>query len=194
MSEQDRRRWDDRYRAADPAPPGPPSAFVEVLDRLPVAGRALDLACGGGSTSVWLARRGLVVLGVDVSPLAIDRLGWLARINGADDCRGVTWDLDDGLPPDADGPFDVVLCHLFSDPRLDGDVVERLAPGGMLAIAVLSEVGARPGRFRAAPGELGARFGRLPVEVVWEREGAGVAALLARAADDPGTGGCATSE
>jgi protein-L-isoaspartate O-methyltransferase len=96
-------------------------------------------------------------------------------------CRIEVADLDHGLP--AGPPVDVVLCHLFDAPALDGALVERLAPGGLLAVAVLSEVGAAPGRFRVAPGELLARIGgdeRLTV--LDHTESAGVARLLARRA------------
>jgi hypothetical protein len=50
-------------------------------------------------------------------------------------------------------------------------MVERLAPGGLLAMAVLSEVGAGPGRFRAGPGELRNAFDRLRIEAHGEADG-----------------------
>lgn len=144
----------------------------------PSVGRALELACGPGRAAVWLARRGLEVWGVDVSAVAVERARTLAVEHGvADRCRFDVVDLDDGLPPGP--PVDLVLCHRFRDARLDHAVVERLAPGGLLAMAVLSEVGAGPGSFRAAPGELRRAFGHL--DTVAEGEGAGEAWLLARA-------------
>ena len=86
-------------------------------------------------------------------------------------------DLDDGLP---DGPpVDVVLCHKFRNRRLDRAIIERLAPGGLLALATLSEVGAAPGPFRATPGELAAAFAGL--DLIAAGEGQGHAWLLARA-------------
>jgi hypothetical protein len=94
-----------------------------------------------------------------------------------DRCRFEVVDLDDGLP--AGPPVDVVLCHKFRDRRLDDAIIGRLAPGGLLAIAVLSEVGAAPGPFRAAPGELPAAFARL--DRIADGEGQGYAWLLARA-------------
>jgi hypothetical protein len=57
-------------------------------------------------------------------------------------------------------------------------MIERLAPGGLLAVAVLSEVGVGPGEFRARPGELRDAFGTL--EIVDEGEGEGMARILAR--------------
>ncbi|OBG23593.1 cyclopropane-fatty-acyl-phospholipid synthase family protein [Mycobacterium sp. 852002-51057_SCH5723018] len=181
MAEGDRRRWDERH-SAQRAPPltaiGPPDALAGHADLFPTAGRALDVACGPGLGAVWLARRGLDVRGLDISPVAIGQARDLARRAGVDDrCRFDIIDLDDGLPPGP--PVDVIVCHKFRDRRLDRAIIERLAPGGLLAIAALSEVGAVPGPFRAAPGELPAAFGQL--DLVAAGEGDGCAWLLARA-------------
>ena len=73
--------------------------------------------------------------------------------------------------------MNLVLCHRFRDPRLDAQIIDRLAPGGLLAICVLSEVGATPGRFRAAPGELRTAFAAL--DVLAAGQGDGQAWLLA---------------
>ncbi|OBG86151.1 SAM-dependent methyltransferase [Mycobacterium sp. E802] len=179
MSQQDRLDWDTTYRGHDSAVDAPrlPAVFDAHGDVFPVKGTALDIACGTGSASVWLARRGLNVRGVDVSPLALGHAGALAaRYGVSEKCRFDVVDLDDGLP---DGPpVDVIVCHRFRDPRLYRPMSERLTTGGVLAVCVLSEVGAAPGRFRAAPGELRDAFGRL--EVIAADEGGGQAWLLAR--------------
>ena len=136
------------------------------------------MACGQGLGTVWLARRGLYVWGLDVSPVAIAQARDLAeRIGVGDHCRFDVVDLDESLP--AGPPVDVILCHKFRDRRLDQAIIGRLAPGGLLAIAVLSEVGAAPGPFRAVAGELPAAFGEL--DLVAAGEGDGHAWLLARA-------------
>jgi SAM-dependent methyltransferase len=187
VSEQDRIRWDDRYRsrpASDPAAAELPDVFTPYEDRFPATGHALDLACGAGPASVWLARRGMDVLGVDVSPIAIAQARALAAANCVSNrCRFEVFDLDDGLP--AGPPADVILCHLYRDPRLDRPIIERLAPGGLLAITVLSEVGVGPGRFRAAPGELTTAFAELEPIAVGEADGR--AWLLARKAPETQT-------
>ncbi len=180
MAEGDRRRWDERY-AAQGAPPvsavQPPDLLARHAKEFPAAGRALDLACGQGFGAVGLARRGLDVRGFDVSPVAIDQAREVARLAGVGNhCRFEVFDLDDGLPPGP--PVDVILCHKFRDRRLDGAIIDRLAPGGLLAITALSEVGAAPGPFRAAPGELPAAFAQLAH--LDAGEGDGQAWLLAR--------------
>ena len=178
---EDRRRWDERYASQGPVPVAavePPSAFAAYAEIFPTTGQALDLACGRGLGTVWLARRGMEVLGLDISRVAISQARDLARRSGVDDrCRFDVVDLDAGMP--AGSPVDVILCHKFRDRRLDRAIVERLAPGGLLAIAALSEVDATPGPFRAAPGELRAAFAEL--DLVAAGEGQGHAWLLARA-------------
>jgi 2-polyprenyl-3-methyl-5-hydroxy-6-metoxy-1,4-benzoquinol methylase len=181
VTREDQRRWDERYTSRGPVSggtPGPPGVFADYADAFPTTGRALDIACGPGLATVWLAQRGLEAVGLDVSSVAIGQARELARLSGVTDrCRFDVVDLDDGLP---DGPpVDVIVCHRFRDHRLDRAFIERLAPGGLLATAALSEVGAQPGPFRAAPGELAVAFAELAV--VAAGEGQGQAWLLARA-------------
>jgi SAM-dependent methyltransferase len=181
VTAQDRRRWDERYTDKGPAPldaVGPPRAFIAAADVFPTVGAALDIACGQGWAAVWLARRGLQTLGWDISPVAIAQARELARDVGVEDhCRFDVVDLDGGLP---DGPpADVIVCHRFRDRRLDQPIIDRLAPGGLLATVALSEVDATPGPYRARAGELRAAFAGL--EVIAAGEGQGQAWLLARA-------------
>lgn len=178
VSENDRRHWDARYREIGmaPADSGPPPVFATLEHLFPTSGNALDLACGRGRGAVWLAGLGLSYFGVDVSPVAIDLATSLASANGIEErCRFAVHDLDVGLPA---GPeVDLLFCYLFRDPALDLPIVERLAPGGVLAIAVLSEVQAGPGPFRAVPGELTDAFSS-KVEVLNAGEGDGMAWLI----------------
>lgn len=180
MAAGDRSRWDVRYTSLGTPPDaaiGPPACYSTVAAEFPRTGTALDIACGQGGFAVWLAGRGMDVWGVDVSPVAVEHAATLARRHGvAQHCRFDVADLDDGLPPGP--PVDVLVCHLFRDRRLDDALVERLVPGGLLAIAALSEVGAPPGRFRAQRGELLEAFGHLEVIAADERDG--TAWLLAR--------------
>ena len=185
MSEKDRVRWDAAYADRDPdAGPALPQVFAGHAGLFPMSGSALDVACGTGRAALWLARRGLHVWGLDVSAVAITQARESAIRHGvAERCRFDVADLDEGLP---DGlPVDVVLCHRFRDPGLYPALAARLRPGGLLAICVLSEVGASPGRFHAVPGELRTQFTGL--RVIAEQEGDGEAWVMARA---PATGRC----
>lgn len=180
MTREDRDRWDERYANLKPASVAAvesPAVLSAHAEEFPTTGQALDLACGRGLGAVWLARRGMDVWGLDISPLAVSQARDLARRSGVSDrCRFDVVDLDEGLPNGA--RVDVILCHKFRDRRLDRAIIERLAPGGLLAIAALSEVDAAPGPFRAGPGELPAAFAEL--DLVAAGEGQGYAWLLAR--------------
>lgn len=173
-------RWDQRYLTRGPAGAGSvgvAAVFAPYAREFPESGSALDVACGQGGTAVWLARRGLSVWGLDISGVAIDQAGDLAaRCGVADRCRFSVADLDSGLP--AGGPAEVIVCQRFRAPHLYPVLAQRLAPGGLLAIEVLSEVDAEPGPYRAPAGELRAAFGDLGV--IAEGERAGIAWLLAR--------------
>lgn len=70
--------WDDMYR--DLTAPvafsgGKPSAEVaEAANRLPAGARALDLGCGDGRNSLFLASQGCRVTAVDISPIGIAKV------------------------------------------------------------------------------------------------------------------------
>lgn len=155
----------------------PPPVFADHQDLFPTHGSALELACGRGRAAVWLATRGMEVLAVDVSPVAIDLAQQFAsQLDVSWRLRFEVCDLDEGLPPGP--PVDLVLCHLFRDASLDQSIVDRMAKGGLVAMATLSEVGAGPGPFRTRPGELTDAFAQL--ETIDAFEGNGTAWLIAR--------------
>lgn len=173
--------WNERYLTAGVDQPVPPDALSDRLDGVdrselvPSHGAALEVACGRGGVAVWLAMRGLAVDAVDAAPAGLRLGAQLADRHGVD----VRWheaDLDAGLP--VPGRFDVVVCQRFRDPALYPPLVRATAPGGLLVVSVLSEVGGGPGRFCAAAGELRRAFGAL--EVLLDAEGHGEAALVAR--------------
>lgn len=158
-------------------PPPAPPVFAHVSGLFPREGEALDIACGRGEAAVWLASRGMSYHGVDISPVAIEMASRLVAAYGlVGRCELHTWDLDDGLPPG--DPVDLLFCHMFRDENLYGAMVDRVRPGGLLAVATLSEVAGQQGGFRARPGELRAAFGHL--EILDEGESGGVARILVR--------------
>ncbi|MCE0767497.1 methyltransferase domain-containing protein [Pseudonocardia kujensis] len=187
MSATDRERWDARHAAVGTGTPMPPDGLRGRLDLLPggpgpadrnglpAGGRALDVACGRGAVAVWLAGRGFAVDAVDVSGAGLASARALAAAEGAR-VRFLEADLDAGLP--VTGPYDVVVCQRYRNPALYPALAGALAPGGLLVLTVLSEVGDEGGRFRAAPGELAVAFPQLAT--VDHREGDGEATFLAR--------------
>jgi len=98
--------WNDRYRDGNlPWDTGRPSLELERVlrqNRIETC-RALELGCGTGTNSVWLAQQGFEVTGVDVALLAVERANQRARAAGVQ-VRFLAADVLD--LPDLGGPFE----------------------------------------------------------------------------------------
>jgi SAM-dependent methyltransferase len=127
-----REDWDARYAQEGLLWSATPNRFLvaEVSDLQ--AGRGLDLACGEGQNSIWLAGRGWRMLGVDYSSVAVDKARRRAEREGV----AAEFVCDDLLTyePEANA-FDLVVAlylHVLAEERRL--VLERaagaLAPGG----------------------------------------------------------------
>lgn len=149
------RAWDERHRTALPAEPAAPIGWEDAGLSTTRSGRVLDVACGTGSVSLWLAGQGLDVVALDASPVAVEAVVARAAEHAVRDRLDArVHDLELGLPP-ALGEFEVVICQRYRDPELVPSLLRHLAHGGVAVLSVLSEVGAsRPGRHHAPPGEL----------------------------------------
>lgn len=90
--------WDDRYRERGAMWGSEPNRFLveAVADLTPTT--ALDLGCGQGRNSIWLAERGFTVTGLDLSPVAVEQAAAAAVEAGVDvEFAAVdltTWDPD----------------------------------------------------------------------------------------------------
>ena len=60
----------------------PPRLLAEAIEGRPNRGRALDIGCGAGTYSVYLAKRGFEVTGIDAIPKALELGSALARESG----------------------------------------------------------------------------------------------------------------
>lgn len=178
MATSDQTHWDNKYRQTQSATaaPGLPARFEPFSEIFAAAGTALEIACGTGAVSVWLAQQGVQVTAVDISPVAVAAAQGLAEHHGVvERCHVQIADLDNGLPDVK--PVGLIVCNMFRDAALDQAMLARLRPSGILAIAALSEVGAQPGRFRVSAGELTSAFADL--DVLAAEEADGVAWLVA---------------
>ncbi|WP_407565341.1 SAM-dependent methyltransferase [Streptomyces sp. 184] len=131
--------WDGVYAARGPAAaaPRPNVRLVETVADLP-PGDALDLGCGSGGDALWLARRGWRVTAVDISAVAADRVGDLARSLGLGErVSAARHDLGETFP---EGRYDLIAAHYLHTPYgLDRSAVlrtaaGRLRPGGRLLV------------------------------------------------------------
>jgi 2-polyprenyl-3-methyl-5-hydroxy-6-metoxy-1,4-benzoquinol methylase len=64
--------WDQRYSVEQVWSGNANDTLIaEVIELEP--GRALDVGCGEGADSVWLAQRGWQVTALDISPIAVEQ-------------------------------------------------------------------------------------------------------------------------
>lgn len=174
MSERDAGRWNSRYASGAYGERTHPSALLETWVGDAPAGRALDVACGGGRNALYLAQRGFDVTGIDISHEALR----LAKHRAAATGLTIDWlehDLDQPLPHSE--PCALIVLVRYADTALVASLVKALQPGGLLLVeahlggkAFTSDVGG-PGseRFRLAPGELAAACAGL--ETLYANEG-----------------------
>ena len=131
--------WNDSYASGQlPWDTGEPEpVLVEFITAGAVKpSLALEIGAGTGTNSIWMAERGFDVVGVDVSPLAVERAE--AKMAGrALRCRFAA--LDILAAPPSGGPFQFVFdrgCfHVFDEAeerqRFAEHVAAVLAPGGL---------------------------------------------------------------
>ncbi len=146
MTDQQFERLTDMYRNGrvpwdDPEPPPEVQSLAATLS----PGRALDLGCGPGRASIYLARLGWQVDGVDFVPEAIE-LAWQRAAEAG--VSGVTFHLGPVTAmPQLNGPYDLALdvgcAHNFLEPELrayQAELRRLVRPGGLyLLFAHLGE-------------------------------------------------------
>lgn len=133
---------------------GPPSEWLLRWAHLLAPGRALDLACGHGRHSRWLAGLGASVTAVDRDATALASLADLApRV------RVVQADIEAGPWPLEGQRFDTVVVTNYLWRALWPRILDSLAPGGVLLYETFAIGHAKVGKpsnpdFLLQPGEL----------------------------------------
>jgi SAM-dependent methyltransferase len=167
--------WDDAYTGRVPAPwdiGQPQPAFARLARQGLLTGRLLDAGCGTGEQTLLAASSGADALGVDVSPLAIERARGKAAARGVPAAAGgqmgtARFGVADALSLGDLGPsFDTILdsglFHVFDDgsrARYVTSLSSVLRPGGRLYLMCFSD--RQPGTFgprRVSQDELRAAF------------------------------------
>ncbi|QXE90727.1 class I SAM-dependent methyltransferase [Geomonas subterranea] len=160
--ESDRIKWDQRYSGPEHFFSQSPSRLLaDTLERIMslVPGRrSLDLACGEGRNSIYLAQHGFIATGVDISPRGLER----ARRRAAEVGVAVEFieaDLDCWRPQ---GEYHLILNFNFLMRELIPSLMEALVPGGVLLMETILDAPGMPGEHRKdfllQPGELGRIF------------------------------------
>lgn len=135
--------WERAYKGRDRVDHGDPNPILVDAVRGMEPGTALDLACGEGWDSIWLAENGWQVTSADISHEAITRLrheaarrGLLSRVTAEQH------DFERTLPG---GTFSLVSVMFMQSPvpLARADILRRaaglVAPGGSLVVASHAE-------------------------------------------------------
>ncbi len=137
--------WDAAY-TTDSAPwdiGRPQSVWIQLADAGQITPPILDSGCGTGEHTLLLAERGLEVLGIDISPAAVDAARAKATRRGAN----ATFDVGDVLALDRLGRryatvIDSGVFHVFDDSdraRYVASLAAVLDPGGLVYVLCFSE-------------------------------------------------------
>jgi len=130
--------------------------FLVAALGLSQGARVLDVGCGPGRHSLELARRGMEVVGVDISPDFV-RLASEAALSDRLDATFVACDARTLADTDLGGPFDVAIAmcqgafglqagpaagadppNLGADQRVLDGLAVQLRPGGLAGVAAFS--------------------------------------------------------
>lgn len=123
-----REDWDKRYASVESLWAAKPNRFlVAEVSSLP-PGRSLDLACGEGQNSIWLASLGWQAIGVDFSPVAIEK----AKARAARESVAVEFVCADLLEfePEREA-YDLVLVFYIHVPVDERRIVLERAAGAL---------------------------------------------------------------
>jgi 2-polyprenyl-3-methyl-5-hydroxy-6-metoxy-1,4-benzoquinol methylase len=128
------------------------SPLARMLDQaIPEDARVLDLGCGTGQMTLFLARDRRLVVGADLTRASLALARQAARRFGVERALFVETDLR--RPALREAAFDVVVClgvlHHTPDPRAAFAAAARLArPGGVLVIGLYNTFARLPHRLR----------------------------------------------
>lgn len=124
MAQEDKERWDEKYQ--NNPMPDEPINLVSDYATLATGKKALDIACGMGRHSKYLASLGYEVDALDISSVAIAQLQDIPNINA----KEVDFDTYT-LPKEK---YDLIICTYFLERRLFPQMIDALKPNGIILL------------------------------------------------------------
>jgi len=170
----DRIKWNARYESEESFLGERPSPFlileIDWIKTLVPGSKALDIACGEGRNSVFLARHGFRVTGMDISDKGLEKGVKRAQAVGVK-IKFKRVDLDDYTIQER---FDLIINFNFLQRELIPSEVAALNPGGVLLFDTImaSEqllLNHKPS-YLLQPGELSCLFGGFQGEILFSEE------------------------
>jgi len=153
MAQTDKERWDSKHR--ENSMPSTPIDLVSTYSKLATGKMALDIACGMGRHSRYLAQEGFSVDALDISSVAISNLQNIPNIN-AKEVDFDTYRLEKNK-------YDLIVCTYFLERRLFLQMLDALRDRGLILIETFlhhsdNERKSSNPAFRLNEGELEATF------------------------------------
>ena len=170
----DRDKWNDRYAVAGFYLGPDPSRFlaenIAMIKDLAPGQKALDIACGEGRNSIFLARHGFAVTGLDISEEGLAKAENWANAEGL----AVSFLCKDMETYEFSEAWDLIINFNFLLRDLIPKMVEALNPGGLIVFDTILETPTLEGNHKKAylllPGELRKIFARFPGEILVDEE------------------------
>jgi tellurite methyltransferase len=143
----DLQRWNQRF--LDQPEIGPPTPLVQTIAANLHPGRALDLACGTGRNTLWLAEQGWRVTAVDGAAAALQNLHHRRVTPVLANLQTVGYTIEPAT-------WDLILIAYYLQRDLFEPAKAGLKPGGTIIAIVHTAEGAEeePTEHRLRPGEL----------------------------------------
>lgn len=125
MAQEDKERWDAKYKNSKIAQKlSTPITLLQNYNHLATGKKALDIACGVGRHSKYLASEGFVVDALDISSVAIAQLQDTPYIN-AIEVDFDTYTLEKGK-------YDLIVCTYYLERTLFSQMIAALKPNGII--------------------------------------------------------------
>ena len=124
MARADKEKWNKKYKN-NPIPNEPIKLIRDHINFAKV-GKALDIACGMGRHSQYLASLGFEVKALDISSVAIAALRGNPSIT-AMEVDFDTYQLDETT-------YDLIICSYFLERKLFPQMIKALKPNGLVMI------------------------------------------------------------
>ena len=127
-------KWDERYRRGRRTPLR--DSVVRFSAFAPL-GEALDMACGTGTNSIYLAKKGFRVTGVDISREAVRLARIRAKREGLSNVTFKVLDLTRfSFKPER---YSLIVCTYFLDRKPFPRIRRSLRAGGLLIYETYNE-------------------------------------------------------
>jgi 2-polyprenyl-3-methyl-5-hydroxy-6-metoxy-1,4-benzoquinol methylase len=174
MASDNNTKWDKRFRDEDFALGTDPSPYLAAnigfIKSLVPCGKALDIACGEGRNSIFLAREGFEVTGIDISEAGLEKASkWMERENLRIDFRRENLE-----KYEITETYDLIINFNFLLRDLIPKEVAALRPGGVIVFDSILDSPYVPTthkkEFLLGPGELYSIFSAFPGKIFFPEE------------------------